>query len=188
MDLAEYGKREQACTLKQRKFVHAYVKTGAGSQSILDAGFKVKNPSNMFWNLMHCKHVKEYLEVVQEMYTEETMVSVGMIVNELKNIMLLNPFETFEARTDGHGKTTFWTKDIDQLKKVGMYIKKYKIHRKTGEIEMEFYSKMDAMEMLMKHKGGYKEDNTQKAAGQGVAIYLPDNSRNVKPEEDEPNK
>jgi phage terminase small subunit len=166
---------------KIKDFVYQYVKTGNLNQSILDAGYITPIPSRMGWKLLHNENVKAYIAAIQERVKDENFVSVQMLVEELKAVLTINPFDTLREGT-GKDAGKFYTKDLKDLQKVGKYIKKYKIHRKTGEIEVEFYDKMDAIEKLMKHTGGYLEDNKQKKTETAVQIYLPENNRNLTPD------
>jgi len=153
-------------TQKQENFCQEYVKTGNASEAYRRA----YNASRMKANTIHIKaselmssgNVSVRIKELQEKAEERTMITIEKVVKELAKIGFMDPKKLFDENNK--------LKNISAIEdEAAAAITEVVVNRRyIGEGEEEevvkykMASKQSALDMLMRHLGGYERDNRQK--------------------------
>lgn len=180
---------------RQRLFVAYYlgVACGNATDAARRAGYKSPNAAGQ--KLTNNADVKAYLEAKLD--------SVGMTQDELlartAEIAAFDIGCLIDVHPDG-----MWTINIERAKKLKQtsVLKKLKFKRETrweghdkdervvtDYVEIEPYSKLDALDKLIRCQGMYKDkvDITSNGGAVNTVLYLPDNGRDPEQRNDNPN-
>jgi hypothetical protein len=177
---------------KQYMFLMLYIKNQCRNikECAIKAGYSEKSAESSGRQILQKREAQEVIDELfdrlvvrpHELNAENTLKEIGLIANS-------DMADFWETDEDGYWKRP---KDPKALGKASRCIKKIKfkedalrnadgedigIHR---EIELEMYSKMDALEMLAKHykliNGGVDAaDKPREGTEIAPRIYLPDN-------------
>ena len=160
------------------RFVAGYLKTRNGTKAYLAAGYNCSEnaAATASYRLLRQAHIREAIEQASSETLEQAKAETGITLERtLREIgrlaffdvrQLLNPDGSPKALTDLDDDTAAAVAGLDvQSMELGgeegkaainAFIKKYKLSDKRA-----------ALDMLMRHLGGYKEDNNQAAGGLG---------------------
>jgi phage terminase small subunit len=175
-------KRKDGFTLAQRKFIEEFLKDGNGRQAAIRAGYAENSASQSATKLLKLAHVKAAIEqgeadLIQKIQAD-TGITLERTLKELARLAFFDPRKLFSkdgkplAINELDDDTAASIAGLDVLEEfdgsgkdrvfIGM-TKKYKLTDKRA-----------ALDMLMKHLGGYKEDNKQsgEAAAGTVSALL----------------
>lgn len=175
-------KRKDGFTLSQRKFVEEFIKDGNGRQAAIRAGYAENSASQSATKLLKLAHVRAAIEQRQadliKKIQSDTGITLERTLKELARLAFFDPRKLFSsdgkplAINELDDDTAASIAGLDVLEEyegtgkdrvfIGM-TKKYKLADKRASLDM-----------LMKHLGGYKEDNKQtgEASAGTVAALL----------------
>jgi len=175
---------DEILTSRERAFCHAYMQY----HSYSEAYKRVYDASGMQRHVMYRKSyllsnrqiIKDEIERLKQESIERNRITIDELVVDLANMVRFDPAEMYKE--DGSLKSIH-----DMPKSVRQMISSIDVRTLNanignekipyGEIKkVNLMNKLDAIEKLMKHLGGYEKDNKQKAAE--VTMYqLPSNNR-----------
>jgi phage terminase small subunit len=153
-------------TIKQEAFCQAYILHGDKSRAYREAfkcdNMKPETVNRSAFELYHNPNITARIDQLKKEIEERNKINIDELISELANMVRFDPAEMYEE--DGSLKMIhdmpkpvrqmISSLDIDELmvdkQKIG-YTKK-----------VRFIPKLDAIEKLMKHLGGYEKDNQQK--------------------------
>lgn len=184
---------------RQRLFLSYYcgVSQGNGADAARRAGYR--KPGEAAARLVNLPTIRAHIDA--------KLSEVGMPQEEVlartAEIAGFNIGELLDVNADG--TWSFNIAKAKRLKKLGP-VKKLKLKRETrwegkgnGDygkepvvtdyIEVEAYSKLDALDKLLRYHGAYKDRLDVTTAGDKIQtiLYLPDNGRDPEPSRDNPN-
>ena len=165
-------KQPRPLSPKQERFVTEYLKDQNGTQAAIRAGYSPRTANEQAARLLAQVSVRsavnERLAAIRQQVEQETTITLARVVQELGRIALFDARRFFhengspKAINELDDDTAAVLAGMDVLEEyrgsgeerefVG-YVKKYKLADKKG-----------ALDMLMKHLGGYKADNEQRPA------------------------
>lgn len=165
-------KQPRPLSPKQGRFVTEYLKDQNGTQAAIRAGYSARTANEQAARLLAQVSVRtqvdERLAAIRQQVEQQTTITLARVVQELARIALFDPRKFFHENgspkpiTELDDETAAVLAGMDVLEEyrgsgeerefVG-YVKKYKLADKKG-----------ALDMLMKHLGGYKADNEQRPA------------------------
>ena len=171
-ELEELGKK---LTEKEIEFCTYYSQNGNKKRSAEMAGYSTTH-AHVYGNRLYNKaNLKKYVSLLSEINTLDAKASITEQAWRLQAIASHNVSDYVEV---SNGTVT--VKSLDELTPEQKYAVKSIKPTKFG-IEVHFYDKMQAIEMLNRNLGFYKADNEQVATSSTptVAILLPDNKRGI---------
>lgn len=177
---------------KQLKFCLEYLLDLNRTQAAIRAGYSRKTAKSQGNRLLTNVDIQNRIIELQKTVQEKTNVKIEDVVRELANIGFANISDVLDVFVEKTPKDPeneekgYYHTDIVRLKNgielsdLPRSITSLICEAKTvkGALQIKLHSKMDALEKLMRHLGGYEKDNLQKEAVQQVQIFkLPDNGR-----------
>jgi len=167
-------------TPKQETFCTYFVETGNQSEA-----YRRAYPASLKWkedvvhrrasDLMRNGEVLGRVKQLQTETAKRNEITIDTLIQELRDVMLLNPKELIEE--SGQVKNIHTLPDA--VAKSISEIKVTELQTQSGNkviTTVKVYNKLDAIEKLAKHLGFYEKDNKQKEQQQTV-IVLPNNGR-----------
>lgn len=162
-------------TPKQLAFCKEYIIDFVGTQAAIRAGYSRTSAHAVASDLLKRADIKEEIKALLENRVDKYAITEKRILEEYAMLALARPFEILKDMV-GNKITIKDLKDIpEELKPAIKGIK-----QTQWGVEVTFYDKTAALSDLGKYLGIFQKDNDQKKAS-GVAIYLPDNGRDVPP-------
>jgi len=172
------GKGEDGLTQKQRLFVAAYTREANATRAAIAAGYSAKTAQQAGSRLLSDVVVRGAINNIQAAVFEKAAAEAGITLDrtlrEIARIAYFDPRRMFDRQgnpldiTQLDDETAAVVAGLDVLEQyegtgaervfVGN-IKKWKLADKKG-----------ALDMLMKHLGGYKNDNEQAGAAAAAAM------------------
>lgn len=172
------GKGEDGLTQKQRLFVVAYTREANATRAAIAAGYSAKTAQQAGSRLLSDVVVRQAINNIQAAVIEKAAAEAGITLErtlrEIARIAYFDPRRMF----DRHGNPLAITQLDDETAAViaGLdvmeewegsgpsrvligHVKKWKLADKKG-----------ALDILMKHLGGYKNDNEQAGAAAAAAM------------------
>lgn len=157
---------EAKLTPKQESFCQAYIKLGDKSAAYREA----YSTSNMKSETIHsraCRLTSEYkisarIEALRAEVKEDNKVTINEIVNTLADMLRFDIAELYDSNGNLLNLKSIPKKArlmISQLETDEIRLKGQSI----GQVKkVKVFDKMQSIEKLMKHLGGYEKDNSQK--------------------------
>lgn len=159
--------------LKQEDFCQIYVSTGKCGFSY-DTAFGCtragKSPSSIAsasTRLLRQPNVKERVQEIQNQIAERNNIAIDELISDLARMIRFDPADIYDdagallpiRQISRPVRQMISSLDVEEL-----YIGKGKDRENYGCIKkVKLFSKLDAIEKLMKYLGAYEKDNTQKA-------------------------
>lgn len=165
------GKGLDGLTQQQRLFVAEYVKDNNATQAAVRAGYSAataqQQGSRLLKNVVIKTAIEQHQQQVVTRIQQESGITLERTLREIARIAFFDPRQMFDAKGNPlrldqlSDNTAAVIAGLDVLEEVAGsgedrvvvgHIKKWKLADKKG-----------ALDMLMKHLGGYNADNKQKA-------------------------
>jgi len=153
-------------TPKQERFCLAYVETGNASEAYRRAystgNMKALTVNDGAAKLLKNPRIAHRIQELQQQAQERTEVTIDHIIKELATVGF------FDIRNIYHNDGTLkHPKQLDAETAKGIQeITIKRIITENGEtvetVKYKLHNKLQALDMLMKHLGGYEKDNRQK--------------------------
>jgi len=154
----ELGELNKQLTETEVKFCTFYAQTGNQKRSAEMAGYK-KTHSHVYGNRLYNKaSIKKYINLLCEIDTLDAKASIQEQAWRLQAIASANVSDFVSVDDDG----VITIRNLDELTQEQKYAIKTIKPTKFG-LEIQFHDKMQAIEMLNRNLGFYKEDNEQSA-------------------------
>lgn len=186
---AKHTKGKDGLTQLQRLFVNEYVKDSNGTKACIRAGYSESTAAQQATRLLRNVQIKAIIEQLQsdmvKKVQEDTGITLERTLNEIARIAFFDPRRLFQA--DGSpvsiqeldDETAAVIAGLDVLEEFEGQGKERQFIGNTKKFKLA--DKKGALDMLMKHLGGYKEDNKQAgeaAAGTVTALLAELGTRN----------
>jgi phage terminase small subunit len=149
-------------TDKKKAFLREYMKDFNASAAAVRAGYAATWSKLSGWRVLQEEEAQEYLNILKEKAADRNDLHVDDLIQELRLIAFLDIAEVF----DGNGEL----KSIDDMSETARRaISEFQINSYendngvTTNSKAKLYSKLDAIEKLMKYMGAYEKDNKQKS-------------------------
>ena len=153
-------------TPKQERFCLAYLETGNASEAyrrVYSAGnMKALTVNDVSSKLLNNPHITHRVQELQQQAQKRTEVTIDGIIKELAAVGF------FDIRSIYHDDGTLkHPKQLDTGAAKGIQeITIKRVVTEDGEtvetVKYRLHNKLQALDMLMKHLGGYEKDNRQK--------------------------
>lgn len=176
-------------TVAQRLFVTEYLKDGNASKAAIRAGYSPETAGSQGCRLLKNAKIKQIIEQVQqealETVQKETGINLERTLREIARLAFFDPRKLFlpsgeplsiQDLDEDTAASIAGLEVLEEFEGQGKdrkfigYTKKFKLADKRASLDM-----------LMKHLGGYKEDNKQSgeaAAGTVAAVLAEMRGRN----------
>ncbi|WP_339889819.1 terminase small subunit [uncultured Flavobacterium sp.] len=155
-------------TIKQEAFCQAYIRLGDKSAAYREAYSTSKmKPESIHVKAVHLSNevkISTRIEFLRSQIQEDNKVTISEIVNTLSDMLRFDISELYDSNGNLKNIHSIPKKArimIAQLETDEINIKGQTIgHTK----KLKVFDKLQAVEKLMKHLGGYESDNKQKAS------------------------
>lgn len=168
-------------TVAQRLFVTEYLKDGNASKAAIRAGYSPETAGSQGCRLLKNAKIKQIIEQVQqealETVQKETGINLERTLREIARLAFFDPRKLFHPNgeplsiEDLDEDTAASIAGLEVLEEFEGQGKDRKFIGYTKKFKLA--DKRASLDMLMKHLGGYKEDNKQSgeaAAGTVTAL------------------
>lgn len=154
---------EHQLTDKQRRFCEEYLIDLNATQAAIRAGYSKKTAPQQAARLLTNVKVQNYIQELQKDIAERNNISVDECVQILANIARADIGSYFNVDTG--------LKDLnaipDEARLAISSVETYEVRTPEGDKiadvrKLKTNDKLRAVDMLMKHLGGYEKDNNQK--------------------------
>lgn len=169
-------------TIKQEAFCQAYIRLGDKSAAYREA----YNTSKMLPSTINRKGAEMFengiitarVEALRAEIKEDNKITISEIVSTLSDMLRFDVAELYDENgklknihsIPKKARIMISQLETDEIKVKGLVVGSIK--------KVKIFDKLQAVEKLMKHLGGYEKDNDQKKPQQQVTIFqLPDNGR-----------
>lgn len=156
---------------KREAFCQAFVRLGVGSDAYINAGYSYKTKTKKSIHEAASRLLKEgkvsaRIEELQKEVAERNKITIDELVKDLAGMVRFDIAQMYNA--DGTLKSIHemspqaraMITEIDTFEEYSGTGNKRKLVGHTKSLKI--IKKLDAVEKLMKHLGGYKKDNEQK--------------------------
>jgi phage terminase small subunit len=140
-------------TAKQLIFANEYLRTGDITQSAIKAGYSAKTAKSIGSETLQKPEVRHYIESFRKQIQTETGVTVQRIVAELNKVAFSDISDLFEIIGDEVKIKKLTDLPANVRAMVAGITEEDTKHGKKRIIKL--HSKLNALDMLMKHLGGY---------------------------------
>lgn len=154
-------------TAKQSCFVLEYLKDLNASQAALRAGYKTKNPDKIGNQLMGNARVTALIQAEMDARAERTKVTIDELLNEYRRIAFFDMRKMLDD--EGALKAPHLWDDDSAHCVAGFEVEEIYDENSEGEkvntgriAKVKIVDKRGALSDVMKHLGGFSEDNKQK--------------------------
>jgi phage terminase small subunit len=151
---------ENTLTGKQLAFVSAYLTNGFnGRQAAIAAGYSEETATEMAYENLRKPHIKKYIEEHRKKMEQKTSITVEKVIAELAKVGFSNIQDFITADNE--------LRDVSKIKRskaaaVSSIKRKKRTYYPeegdpitTEEVEIKLHSKLSALDMIMRHVGGY---------------------------------
>jgi len=83
----KFTKTGHRLTVKESRFIDLYLETGNGTQSVIDAGYKVNGPQNQAYQLLKKPHIAEEIRSRQEEMHSSKIASAQEVMEFFTRVM-----------------------------------------------------------------------------------------------------
>lgn len=161
-----------ALTDKQERFCQEYVIDSNGTQAAIRAGYSPDTAMEQASRLLRNVKVSERVDQLREEIKKRNQITVDELVTRLANIARFDIKELYDE--EGTLKLPADIEPEHREAILGIDSEEKVIGKKDGEDgydsvkaivatrKVKIMNKLDAIEKLMKHLGGYEKDNRQK--------------------------
>ena len=151
---------------KQIAFCEQYVIDLNATQAAIRAGYSAKTANVKASQLLAIVNIQEYIKELRDKASKRNEISLDRVVQELTKLALFDVRKIY----DDNGDLIQPHKLSDEAASVVSSFKSRREVSGSGEDkevsyvdEYKTYDKTKALEMLMRHLGGYEKDNTQQS-------------------------
>ena len=147
-------------TAKLKRFGDEYLIDLNATQAAIRSGYSKNSAKEIGYENLTKPHVQAYIAERQEKLQERTEISLDRVVKELALIAFQDPRRMFSGNV---------LIDLDEMEEnVARVLAEVTVTKErtqdgdanvTELVKLKVYDKTKALDMLMKHLGGYKEDN-----------------------------
>jgi phage terminase small subunit len=151
-------------TQKQENFCIAYIETGIASEAYRRAYNTERMKDKQVWEeackLLKRPNVTQRVKELREEAKDRAMVTLERVIEELAVIAFVDPIDIF----DDAGNVLPLSHMKESARRAIGGIKRRTVTGQSIEetVEAKLLNKLDALEKLMRHLGGYEQDNRQK--------------------------
>lgn len=163
-------------TNKQARFVDEYMIDLNATQAAIRAGYSKKTAKEIGFENLTKPYIAEEIAKRQEGISDRNKITVDELIQILAEDARVDPLDVFDENGNVQCLEDIPPAARRAIKKIVSSVFEDKQGNKTTRYQVELYSKHDAIEKLMKHLGGYEQDNKQRVATVEI-IQLPDNNR-----------
>jgi phage terminase small subunit len=161
---------------KMMRFCEEYLIDLNGTQAAIRSGYSEKTAHVIGAENLVKPNIKKRIEELQSEIRERNKITIDELIQTLAGFVRLDPQDLL----DEQGVVKSLSDMPAAARKCIAEMKLMEICGADGPIgvlkTIKFSSKLDAIEKLMKHLGGYEKDNKQKTP-EGTVIILPSNNR-----------
>lgn len=152
---------------KHKIFCEEYVKDSNGAQAAIRAGYKESRARQTARELLMRQDVKDYLAKLHQEIAERNRITVDECVQILAKMARFDISSLYDK--NGNLKPIH---DIDEDSRLSLESVESETHHSIGKKDegigravvkkVKVSNRKQSIDMIMKHLGGYKEDNSQK--------------------------
>jgi len=102
-------RNKKRMSLKEQKFIEAYLLTGNATKSIIEAGYNTNNPNQMSSSVINRPHVKEAIDKARSKVIEKTQINFQTVLETLWDVII---------KTKNEGKDDICIKAINEMNKM----------------------------------------------------------------------
>lgn len=174
------SEKKAPLTVKQEKFCQAYLKLGDKSAAYREAynasNMKPESINRKAFEVFENVNIRSRIEFLQEEVKKRNDVTIDEIVQSLAGMMRFDIAELYDERGNLKAiheipkEARLMIHQLDSEELFDSYGKERTLIGHTKKIRT--YSKLDAVEKLMKHLGGYEKDNNQQKAVNNITLNL----------------
>jgi phage terminase small subunit len=169
---------KKGLSTKMRRFCEEYLIDLNGTQAAIRAGYSERTAKAIASENLTKPDVRQLIKNLRQEAQERNRIQLDELIQTLAAIVRLDPIDIFNE----NGVVKNLNDMPESARKCITELKLMEISSVDGPIgvlkTIKFSSKLDAIEKLMKHLGGYEKDNEQTKQQIGTVIVLPNNSRN----------
>lgn len=142
-------------TDKQDQFCKEYLIDLNATQAAIRAGYSQNAAKEQASRLLTKANVQERISSLKAQRDQRTNVTMDRVINELAKIAFVNPKDLYDYKGTLNSVSDLDDNDAAAISEI--------THNTTAkETKYKLHSKTTALDMLMKHVGGYSADNKQK--------------------------
>ena len=142
---------------KYEAFCNEYVVDRNGAQAAIRAGYSAKTANSKAAQLLTIVSIQERIEELEKEIQDRNKIKIDEVVQFLADTIRADASEYVENGVFGLN-----LRDITELPIEKRRLINSLSFKKGQSVEFKLVDKMTAAEKLMRHLGGYKEDNDQK--------------------------
>lgn len=170
-----------ALTVKQEKFCQEYIRLGSKTEAYKLAystkNMKPATVNNKAYALSEKGEIRARIQNLEKEVAERNRISIDELIQSLASMVRFDIADFYDKEGNflpvnempKHARQMIESLDVQELYSEGAVI---------GQIKkVRTIKKLDAIEKLMKHLGGYEKDNKQKSQDNIVVFRIPDNGR-----------
>ncbi len=102
-------KSKKEITIKEQRFIEIYLKTGNGTQSAIEAGYKTNHPDVIAHQILKKKHIQEVICKTKEKIIKRTEINFQSVLEVLWELI---------EKTKKEGKDDVCVKAINEMNKM----------------------------------------------------------------------
>lgn len=161
---------------RRQTFCEEYLKDLNGKQSAIRAGYSPKTANEQAARLLQFPEVKAYIQELRNEVKERNLIEVDELVSILANIARCDVSTFYDDEGGMKDITEIPENDRAAIESITVS-DIFEGRSKIGVTKrVRTVNKLTAIEMLMKHLGGFEKDNGQQATN--VTLFkLPENGR-----------
>lgn len=159
-------------TDKQSRFCEEYVVDMNATQAAIRAGYSEHTAYSIANRLLRKVEIRDAIKELREDIQVRNQVSIDELVGELAGIVRVDPIDIIS----NSGKFKDLEKIDEDVRATLKSIQIVELVDGSIKTKVEFYSKLDAIEKLMRYLGAYEKDNEQRRAEVNI-IEVPENGR-----------
>ncbi|MEM7485047.1 MAG: terminase small subunit [Bacteroidota bacterium] len=152
---------------KKKRFCEEYVLDFIGSEAAIRAGYNPKRAKQHAYELMQEQEVKDYIEKLQDELSERSKITVDECVEILSKLARFDIAELYQEdgelkpihEIDFDSRLSLEGVDVESRSSLGSEDEGF-VRSTVKKVKLS--NRKQAIDMLMKHLGGYREDNSQK--------------------------
>jgi phage terminase small subunit len=147
-------------TPKQERFCEEYLIDLNATQAAIRAGYSERTARGIASNLLTKVNIQERIGGLRNAASKRAGIALDDLLRELAAIAFLDPLEVFED----NGTVKPLSEMSEEARRAIAGIKRKEISGPQMEettIEVKLLDKLGALEKLMRHLGGYEQDNRQ---------------------------
>jgi transcriptional regulator of heat shock response len=159
--------KTNSLTIKQEAFCQAYIRLGDKSAAYREAystgKMKSETVNRMAFELFNNHKITTRIDFLRGKIEQDNKATIGEIVNTLSDMLRFDVAELYDS--NGNLKNIHSIPKKARLMIAQLETEEIKVKNESiGQTKkLKVFDKLQAVEKLMKHLGGYEKDNQQKA-------------------------